>query len=344
MNVATAFTVTESSQVGTARRAAQWLADQLGFSDERAGRAGLIASELGTNLVKHARGGEILVGTLTSSTGERQGIEIVAVDSGPGIADVPRSRSDGFSTAGTLGHGLGAIERQADAFDLYTLPSGTSIVATVYRDARRPPRPTDEQYEIGAVTVAKSGEEVCGDGWAWRGGGRRLSILVADGLGHGLHAHEAADAAVGVFAKVHEHSPSRVIGDVHAALRTSRGAAVAMLELDHERAAANYCGLGNISTTIVSPGGKQHHLVSQNGTAGHTAGRIQQFGYAVPAGSVIVMASDGLGTHWSLAHYPGLRLKRASTIAAILYRDFSRRRDDVTVVVAKERRPPAEKL
>ena len=135
MTAAGAFPVTESSQVAAARRAVLWLAEQLQLDDERSGRAALIVTELATNLVKHARGGEILLRVLTSSVGEPEGIEIVAVDTGPGITDVARSSSDGFSTTGTLGHGLGAIERQADAFDLYTQPSGTSIVAAVYRDS-----------------------------------------------------------------------------------------------------------------------------------------------------------------------------------------------------------------
>jgi anti-sigma regulatory factor (Ser/Thr protein kinase) len=343
MTAAGAFPITESSQVAAARRAVLWLAEQLGFSEVRSGRAALIVTELATNLVKHARGGEILLRVLTSPTGEADGIEIVGVDTGPGMTDLARSRSDGFSTSGTLGHGLGAIERQADAFDLYTQPSGTSIVASVYRDSAQPSAQSKERYEVGAVHVAKSGEDVCGDDWAWRMRSGRLAILVADGLGHGLHAHEAALAARDVFAKEHEHAPSRVISDVHAALRASRGAAVAMIDVDLDRAIARYCGLGNIATTIMTPAGKQQHLVSQNGTAGHTAGRIHEFNYAVPAGSVIVMASDGLGTHWSLSPYPGLQVRSASTIAAILYRDFSRRRDDVTVVVAKERRPSAEK-
>lgn len=343
MTAAGAFPVTESSQVAAARRAVLWLAEQQQFGDERSGRAAIIVTELATNLLKHARGGEILLRVLTSSTGEPEGIEVVAVDTGPGITDVARSSSDGFSTSGSLGHGLGAIERQADAFDLYTQPSGTSIVAAVYRDSAQRSAQSGERYEVGAVHVAKSGEDVCGDDWAWRMRTGRLAILVADGLGHGLHAHEAARAARNVFAKEHEHAPAQVVSGVHAALRASRGAAVAMIDVDLDRGTARYTGLGNIASSIVTSAGKHQHLVSQNGTAGHTAGRIQEFNYAVPTGSVIVMASDGLGTHWSLSPYPGLHVRSASTIAAILYRDFSRRRDDVTVVVAKERRPSAEK-
>jgi hypothetical protein len=194
------------------------------------------------------------------------------------------------------------------------------------------------------VHVSKTGEEICGDDWAWRMRDSRLSIFVADGLGHGLPAHEAAITATRVFQTRHELAPSRLVEDVHAALRPTRGAAVAAFSIDIERRTAAYAGLGNISGVVLQPGGARHSMVSHNGTAGHTAARIQEFQYPVPAGSIVVLFSDGLATHWDLKTYPGLQQRSASVIAGVLYRDFSRRRDDVTVVVVRERPPVAEKL
>ena len=343
MNAAAAFPVTDESGVAGPRRVVQWLASHLGFSEERAGRAALIVSELGTNLFKHARRGEILLQPLYSGAGEREGVEVTSVDAGPGMPDLDASRRDGFSTRGTLGHGLGAIERQSDFLDVYSQPGGTVIVSRIWRDdPTRTPR-RELRYDIGAVQAAKTGEDVCGDGWGWRMRDGRLSILVADGLGHGLYAHDAAELAVRTFHQHHEKAPAQVMESVHAALRPTRGAAAAMLAVDVERGTAKYAGLGNITGTVLHPGGGRHHLVSHNGTAGHTAARIQDFSCPVAAGSTIVLASDGLGTHWDLSAYPDLWRRSASVVAALLYRDFSRRRDDVTVVVAKERPPVAEK-
>lgn len=344
MNVTAGFPVTEASQVGAPRRAAMWLANQLAYSEERAGRAALVVSELATNLVKHARGGEILIRRLSTDAGEPAGMEIAAVDTGPGLRNTDQSRADGYSTAGTLGHGLGAIERQSDRFDLYTGPSGTVIVAAICRDPQPLHGALHGRYDLGAIHVSKPGEEICGDEWSCRMRDSRLAILVADGLGHGLHAHDAATAAVAVFAQRHEQHPVNVIEDVHAALRATRGAAVSMLAVDLERRTARYAGLGNITAAILSPAGGRQSLISHNGTAGHTVARIQEFQYPVPPGSMLVMASDGIATQWDLAPYPGIRFRRASTIAAVLYRDFSRRRDDVTIVVAKEHPAVAEKL
>lgn len=343
MNVTAAFAVTEQSQIAEPRRTVLWLADQLRFSEERAGQAALIVSELATNLVKHARQGEVLLRPFSLDSSELDGIEIVAVDKGPGLQDVAQSRTDGFSTAGTLGHGLGAAQRQADEFDLYTHATGTVIVASIGRSQRRRTPPVG-RVEVGAVHVSKAGEDVCGDGWAWTLREGRLAILVVDGLGHGYPAHEAARTALDVFRKSHENAPASVIENIHLALRSTRGAAAAMVAVDLERGTAACAGLGNILASVVPDGAHRRNFISHNGTAGHTAARIQEFNYVVPQSSLIVMASDGLGTHWNLDAYPGLRRHSATTVAATLYRDFSRRRDDITVVVAKERRPVAEKL
>jgi len=338
MTAAAAHTVEDSSQVASARRAALDLASRIGFSEQRAGQVALIVTELATNLTKHAQRGEMLFRAIQTAGGPvfPEGIEILAIDRGPGMQDLQRARRDGFSTAGTLGHGLGSIERQSDFFQIYSQPSGTIALAQLWSE----PRPTavrQPQYEIGGVLVSHPNEIICGDAWGWTMRDDRFAIMVADGLGHGLSAHDAADAAMDVFYRTHEQSPSRVISDVHAALRSTRGAAVATVAVDTDRGVAIFCGVGNVSGVVFSADGSRHGMVSQNGTAGHVASRIHEFSYPLDARAMLVLFSDGLTSHWDLAPYPGLSTRHPSIIAAVLYRDFSRRRDDVSVVVAKPR-------
>jgi anti-sigma regulatory factor (Ser/Thr protein kinase) len=331
-----AFPVDDSAHVAAVRRAAQRAAESLDFSETRAGQFALVVTELGTNLVKHATRGEMLLRMVDERAGDGIGLEVLALDRGPGIPDVALSGRDGHSTAGTLGHGLGAVHRQSDFVQIYTQPSGTAILARMGRDerpaARRAPR-----LEIGAVQVNAAGEQVCGDEWTARLRDARLAVIIADGLGHGLAAHEAARQAVSTFDTMDEEDPGSIVGAVHGALRSTRGAAVAVATVDLERGVARYGGLGNIAGTILRPGNGRHSMVSQNGTAGHTAPRIQEFQYPFPPRSMLVMHSDGLGTHWDLGAYPGLQSRHPSLIAGVLYRDFSRRRDDLTIVVVKDR-------
>jgi anti-sigma regulatory factor (Ser/Thr protein kinase) len=340
LNLTAAYPIVEQSQVAEPRRAAVMLAGRLGFSEERAGRLALVVSELATNLAKHALRGELILRGIRAehADAEPDGVEVVAIDAGPGIPDIALSRTNGHSTAGSLGHGLSTIERQSDFFQLYTLPGGTITLARVWRTAsdRSPQLP---RYEVGAVQVSRVNEDVCGDDWDWRMRDDRLSVMVADGLGHGLPAHDASRAAIVTFRREHELPPARVIEDVHGALRATRGAAVAMIAIDPDRGIAKYAGVGNISGVLLNANGTRQSLISQNGTAGHTIPRLQEYTYPVAPRSILVMHSDGLGTHWDLAAYPGLRTRHPSIIAATLYRDFSRKRDDVTVIVIGERQP-----
>lgn len=343
MNLTAAYPVTELSQVAEPRRAVTTLATRMGFDETRAGKAALIVSELATNLAKHARRGEILLRRSPGDDGVPPYIEILALDAGPGMPDVALSRQDGHSTTGSLGHGLGAIDRQSDFFQVFTNTSGTVLLARLWRE---PPSatPRKPRYEIGAVHVSHPTEDICGDDWSARVTDDGIALIVADGLGHGVSAHEAARGASAVFARMAEESPARILEDVHAALRSTRGAAVAVLKIDGSRGVARFCGVGNISAVALQPDGTRHRMVSQNGTAGHNARRLSEFNYPVVGGSIVVMATDGLGTHWDLSAYPGLGTRDPSIIAAVLYRDFSRRRDDVTVVVVKERWVVSEKL
>jgi anti-sigma regulatory factor (Ser/Thr protein kinase) len=328
-----AFLIDDPSQVSAVRRAAQRLAEQVGFTDTRAGTAALVVTELATNLAKHARGGQILL----RGVDDPGFIEIVALDRGPGIPDIALSQRDGYSTAGTRGEGLGAVSRQADDLQIYSAPSGTAMLARVSRE----PSPTparQPRLEIGAVRVNAPGEQVCGDEWSAHLRDERLVVMLADGLGHGLAAHDAARAACTTFERVHERTPAEIVEEVHIALKGTRGAAVTVLAADLERGIARSCGLGNIAGTILLPGGdRRHSLVSLSGTAGHVMPRVQEFQYSFPAGSALVMHSDGMSSQWQLDPYPGLRTKHPTLIAGVLFRDFGRQRDDTTVVVVKDR-------
>ena len=340
INTTAAFQVTDVSQVAEARRAALLLAQRCGFPEARAGQVELVVSELATNLAKHARSGEMLFRRIGDERipHDPVGIEILGIDSGPGMPDIALSRRDGHSTTGTLGQGLGAIARQSHVLEIDTRPSGTVAMARIWRDAQ-PGRVGQPLFEAGAVHVSKAGEAICGDDWACRIREDRVAVMIADGLGHGLAAHDAAHLAVQIFERSADESPLHIVTDLHAGLRSTRGAAVAVVVIDVARGTLRYSGLGNISSAIVTPSGERRSLVSQNGTAGHTAPRIQEFSYPMPPGSFLVMHSDGVGTHWDVAAHPGLSNRHPSVIAGVLYRAASRRRDDATVVILKERTP-----
>jgi anti-sigma regulatory factor (Ser/Thr protein kinase) len=323
--------VTDASGVSSARRHAAALTRTAGFGEVEAGRLAIVVTEAASNLLKHGAGGEILLQAVAhESVG---GIEILALDRGRGIPSVAEALRDGYSTAGSPGTGLGAMKRQADECDIYSLPGqGTVVLARVW--AGPVSRGATDGLSVGTAWAPRPGEEISGDGWMVMRRKGRLLILVVDGLGHGPLAADARAEAVRIFGASRGDGPVAAVEAIHAGLRSTRGAAVAVSEIDPERGSLRYCGLGNIAAVILTDG-HARHLVSHNGTAGHAARKIDEFTYPWAPGATLVQHTDGLSTHWSLEAYPGLITREPGLLAGVLYRDFKRGRDDVAVVVAR---------
>ncbi len=320
--------VSDPSQIGAARRAVVEMSTCSGLDAADAARAALVATELASNLLRHGGGGELLLEPAP------QVLTIVAIDRGAGMADVQACLRDGYSTAGTPGTGLGAIRRQADDFDIFSTPGGGTAILMRCR-ARRQPAPGG-RFMVGAVNLAKPGEEISGDSWDVHLDGESASVIVADGLGHGPLAAQASGEAIRLFRKTPSSSPMTILEAVHAGLRPTRGAAVAVAHLDLSKHVVVFGGVGNISGTLLAAG-TTSRMVSHNGTAGHVAPRLRELTYPFSGLPTVILCSDGLNTSWSLDRYPGLVARDPTLIAAVLYRDHSRGRDDATAVVVQVR-------
>ena len=331
-----AIAIDDSSQIGEARRTATAIATAAGLTEVEAGKLAIIATEAATNISKHATRGEIILRSVVGNG--RCAVDLIAIDAGPGISDVDRALGDGYSTAGTSGHGLGAMARLATGFDIYTGPGvGTVLCARIEseRTSERTKVHRQPAFELGVVRVAKHGESECGDDWGIVvSDDGRASLVVADGLGHGASAAEASRRAVSVAVENAAEQPAAVVAAMHAGLRPTRGAAVAAAELIPSQREVRFAGLGNISGAIAGPA-ESRSFVSHNGIAGHEMRKIQEFTYQWPVDSLLVMHSDGVSARWDLGRYPGLASRHPSVVAGVLYRDYSRGRDDALVVVVR---------
>jgi anti-sigma regulatory factor (Ser/Thr protein kinase) len=326
--------ITDGSQIADARRAAGDVARDIGLDEQGQGRVAIVVTELATNLVKHGGGGQILVGSFEQDGGGL-GVEVTAIDKGPGISDMSRAMADGNSTAGTAGNGLGAIKRQSCAFEIYSrVGQGTVIVARISQGGQ-----SSEACGLpswAAVNVAMPGETVSGDGWAMKSDEHGSTLMVVDGLGHGPDAAKASTEAMRLFEKHWRLRPAETLEYIHAGLRATRGGAIAIARVDPAAKTVTFAGVGNIAGAIVAPDGQMKRMMSHNGTVGHNARRIQEIVYPLDdIRSMIILHSDGVSGSWSINSYPGLAAQHPSVWAAVLYRDFARGRDDATVLVAK---------
>lgn len=323
--------VSDQSQIAASRRRAEALARELGFNEVRAGRVALIATEMASNILKHATRGDLLATPFRDGTGS--GIELLAMDKGPGIADVARALEDGYSTAGSPGTGLGAIRRQADIFDIYSRPGGGTVVMARVR-GEGSAAGAAANSELGIVLIPYPGEVACGDSWSFGFKSGAPSLFAVDGSGHGPQAALAARSAVDAFEKNDLNDNARIIETIHHALAPTRGAAIAMAQVDQPARVVRFCGIGNISAALVS-GGAVKRMVSMNGTAGHVAGRVREFSYPYSGDATIILHSDGASAKWDLATYPGIATCRPSVIAGLLSRDFRRTNDDALIAVLR---------
>ena len=217
-------------------------------------------------------------------------------------------------------------------FDIYSQPgNGTAVVAQLWPGGRSP---RAQPIEIGAIVVPKPNEVECGDTWCYveRAGG--ALVMGVDGLGHGLGASQAASMACNVFMTEKTRAPAAVLERIHANLRTTRGAAAIVMEIDWDRRQLLAAGIGNLVAAIIE-GSTAKRIPSYNGIVGHATPRIRELSYPITPAATVVFHSDGLTASWQPERYPGLMQHPCATIAGVLYRDCKRGRDDSLMVALR---------
>ena len=327
----TRFHIGEPSEIATARRAACDLARTLGFNETATGEVAIVVTEAGTNITKYAGSGEILLRKALRHDGA-VGIEILALDQGPGISHLSLSMQDGQSTAGSYGIGLGTMGRLADQFGIYTAAGQGTVICLAFWG--KPDAAFASGCDIGVVCLPLAGETMSGDAWSVRREGRKVTVLLADGLGHGPLAATASEAACLTLASPLD-TAGQVIRKAHIALQRTRGAAVGVACLDDDADDMVFAGVGNIAGCLLDEG-KTHRLISDHGIVGSNLHKVREVAAPWSSRALLIMHSDGIRSRWDVDRYPGLALLSPALIAAVIYRDFNRRNDDVTVLVCRQ--------
>jgi len=317
--------VEDASAVAACRQAVQNMAERLRFPAARIGQLALAVTEAASNLHKHAEQGSLLL--CVNRDGPQPGIDLVTIDAGPGVRDVSAALRDGHSTAGTLGIGLGAIQRLADFADMYSRPGhGTSLVA---RFCVSPPV---SQPRWAGLIRPITGETECGDAYGVVPADGAVTAVLCDGLGHGPLAAAAAAAGVAAVLDDPAGEPAALLERVHQRMSGTRGGAVGVVQVSGQL--ARFAGLGNVAASIVSDG-QRKSMVSIPGIAGVQARTIRQFEYDVPPGSAVIVHSDGVSSRWEAAALPALEARDPLLIAAVLLAEAGVHRDDAGVLVLK---------
>lgn len=364
--------VDDATGVADARRQAAKMAEWVGLPDRLHGEVTLVVSEAASNILKYAQRGEILL-RRTVHSGAATSLEMIALDKGPGIRNIAEAMRDGHSTGGSLGAGLGTMQRRASFFDIYSVPDqGTAVLAqfsaargetwqssasesSVARTAvpvsltaapspqslTAPSTPSAlaaqalPGFLVGVRSTPRAGQDMCGDAWAVMQRDDALWVAVLDGLGHGPLAHQASNQGVDYLRVSNTYeTPEALAEQLHKNLRGTRGSVVGLAKISRDRSVLDFTGIGNIVAGVFRPEGVTR-LLSTDGTVGYMMHRVRPTRSDWQAGSVYIASTDGLSTRWNLSGHPDLLQHHPSLIAAVLHRDFARDNDDATVVVVK---------
>jgi anti-sigma regulatory factor (Ser/Thr protein kinase) len=329
-----AIEVTHIADVGTARQAAKAMAQALGLDEREREEVAIAVSELASNLLKHAGHGRLTLTPLRE--GKRTGVQIESVDSGPGIENVEQAITDGFSTVGSLGYGLGAVNRLTDEFDItsqHLASRGTRIVCKRWRSMNTPsvvPCPLD----VGAATRPHPAMSVNGDAFVVQKSNESILVGVIDGLGHGQLAHQAAQAAR-LYVENHFDRPlNAIFFGVARACRGTHGVVMALARFDWARGRLTFGSVGNVECRVFACPQKMNFIV-RRGVIGLNAPNPVVTEHIWAPSQVMVLHSDGLVTHWQWEDFPHLQEASATVAAQQLLHRLARDDDDATVVVVK---------
>jgi len=321
-----------TSDVPRIGAAARQTALSAGFASEDAEEIAVVVTELATNLLRHAGNGSITLSSLQE--GERTGILIESEDEGPGIPDVEQAMTDGFSTAGGLGIGLGTVNRLMDEVDIYSGSAGGLHLACRRWARSRAAAIFRMPVAFGVATRSRRSFEKNGDSFIIKQWDGNALAGVIDGLGHGPLAHRASQAARQYIERHYDQPLLKLFQGVDRACRATRGVVMALVRFDFRAQQFTVASVGNIETRLVGSPGRFHPVV-RRGIVGMNAPQPVCNEHPWDAANILVMHSDGLHTRWDWSEFNEVASSAPGVIAQKLLQVLGKADDDATVLVVR---------
>lgn len=320
--------------VGEARRETRRVAAEAGFDAQSCEDLALVASELASNLVRHAGGGTLEVAPFED--GGRLGLVLETLDDGPGIPDPEQALVDGFSTAGSLGLGLGAVHRLVDELSIGSREGGEGGSRVRVRRFLRREDPPLVPLDVGVVSRPARSGDANGDAFVVRRWGARVLVGVIDGLGHGGPAHVAAEAARHYVDRHFDLPLPALFQGVDRTCRGTRGVVMALARVDLGGGRVQVGSVGNVSVRLVL-GADSTSAPAHRGILGSPrcpAPLLTDLPWGT--GAVLVLHSDGVVNGWESAEVALLAARSSAWhVASWFHTRKASHPDDATALVVK---------
>lgn len=318
-----------------------------------------VVAELGSNILKYAGQGQIRIQPVHS--GYRHGVDIVAEDAGPGIADVALAMEEHYSSSGTLGLGLSGVRRMVSEFHIASAPGQGCKVQTrkwlnqsahTMALAAAPPRPGPAplqaapapgpgqapklSFDLAEINRPRYPEYLCGDSTVVQQVPDGLLLACIDASGHGKRAHAVAEPLANLVRTAGNTQPDQLLQRMHQYCIGTVGAAAAVAFVHAVRGELLFAGVGNIRIRCV--GAIPWAGISRDGVLGERfpSPHVQRF--PLHADDVVLLYSDGIRETISSQMLRRARLGTAQQIAEHVLREGSKTTDDASCIVLKCKR------
>lgn len=326
------ITIKKISDMLLAQNLARNIAENIGFNKNISEDIALVAKELATNLIKHAKCGTMIL-KLLSKDG-KIGIEIDSIDTGPGIIDVNVAIRDGYSTVNSLGYGLGIINRIMDEFNVESSHQGTRIITKRwiknYNNNKNCP------LKVGIASRAHPKMRLNGDTFIKKKWNHSLLVGIIDGLGHGQNAYYAAQTARKYILDHFDQPFENILKGVDRACRATRGVVMALARFDWDINEITFVSIGDVSVRVINSPQKINFLIKRG---------IIGVSYIKPIinrkkwdnSYVLILYSDGISSKWRWEDFSYLFEKSPEIIAKEMLIKLGKENDDATVLIVRER-------
>lgn len=324
----------------------QAAARRMGFSDVQRQDMVLVAAEMVSNQIKYAGGRGML--QIWQQPG--LSLDIVALDFGPGIANLVQAQQDGYSSSKTLGKGLGSIRSLSHESGIYTVPEVAgadsnapwhgcafwSRFSPTHRggpgDTSAKARASTPDFKVGLFARALSDDRYNGDRIYLERHENTLRWLHLDGLGHGEQAQRATDDLADLLFLGSD--VLHVLNLVDRQLNSTRGAVAMLSDLDLNVMKAQILGVGDMSAYYHIDDQLQN-ITFAPGILGkeHKTPRVTPI--QLKKQSTVITASDGIRRGWKENSFPGLLNQHPQLIAYVLGNIMGRASDDQSLCVVR---------
>jgi anti-sigma regulatory factor (Ser/Thr protein kinase)/serine/threonine protein phosphatase PrpC len=330
---ATTMHVASPVDVAVAENAARQLSASVGFSSVECEEVALAVTELASNLIRHAGGGTLSLAPASSEA--RQGIQIESDDQGPGFEDFERALTDGFTTSRGLGTGLGTVNRLMD--ELECRPAGASGAHIVCRRWLRSRKSASATLplDFGVASRPYHNLRENGDAFVICKWADKALAGVIDGLGHGQYAQRASRAARQYIEQHHDQPLEALFRGAGRACQATRGVVMTLALIDASRRTFTVGSVGDVELRVWERGEQRHGLIPRRGVVGLNAPPPAIVEHPFTPTTVLIMHSDGVGSHWDFNSFPWLAHESAPVTAHRMLSALARENDDATILVVR---------